>query len=287
MKFRLYKEHGALNSPEIFSAIEQGILNTGNQVVDTEDGIPVIWSVLFQGRMASNEKIYDAAIRQGMPVMIVEVGNLIRGKTWRISIDNINAMGKFGNTVNLDPNRPKNLGIFLKPYQSHRRGEVLIAGQHERSLQWRDMPTMKQWTENIVEAVKKQTRRRIVIRPHPRNPFTLKLNNVLQEHPKKIPNTYDDFDIFYNYHCVVNHNSGPAVQALIQGVPVICDSSSLAGELSNKIEDLENLQYFPREDWLVKLCHTEWTVEEIQQGIPIKRLLPEIENKMTLTSSKS
>ncbi len=286
MRFRLYKEHGALNSPEIFSAIEQGILAAGHKIVTENEDVPVIWSVLFHGRMLANEKIYNDAIYQGKPVLIIEVGNLGRGKTWRICLDNINALGKFGNTRDLDPDRPKKLGIFLQPYQQRRRGEVLIAAQHERSLQWRDMPTMKKWTEDMVESIKSLTRRRIVIRPHPRNSFSVKIPNVLQERPKKIPNTYDDFDIFYGYHCVINHNSGPAVQALIQGIPVICDSSSLAGELSNKIENIENLEFFPREDWFLKLCHTEWTVEEIRRGTPIKRLMPDIEDKLALTLSK-
>jgi hypothetical protein len=285
MKFRLYKEYGALNSPEIFSAIEHGIKYAGHEITDQDEDVPVIWSVLFQGRMAANEKIYNEAIAQGKPVMIVEVGNLHRGKTWRISLDNINSSGVFSNTENLDQDRPKKIGIFLTPYQQRRRGEVLIAAQHERSLQWRGMPTMKQWTEDVVAGLQKITNRRIVIRPHPRNPFTLKISNTLLEKPKKIANTYDDFDIFYNYHCVINHNSGPAVQALIRGIPVICDKSSLAGELSNKIEDIENLQFFPREDWLIKLCHTEWTVDEIRQGIPIQRLIPEIEKKLALTNT--
>ncbi len=285
MKFRLYKEHGALNSPEIFSAIEHGIKCAGHEIVNQDEDVPVIWSVLFQGRMAANEKIYNDAIAKGKPVMIIEVGNLHRGKTWRISLDNINSSGVFSNTENLDQDRPKKLGIFLMPYQQRRRGEVLIAAQHERSLQWRGMPTMKQWTEDVVASLQKITSRRIVIRPHPRNPFTLKISNTLLEKPKKIVNTYDDFDIFYNYHCVINHNSGPAVQALIRGIPVICDESSLAGELSNKIEDIENLQLFPREDWLIKLCHTEWTTDEIRQGIPIRRLIPEIEKKLILTTT--
>lgn len=285
MKFRLYKEHGALNSPEIFAAIEQGILLTGHEIVNQGEDIPVIWSVLFQGRMAANEKIYNDAVSQGKPVVIIEVGNLHRGKTWRISLDNINSFGIFGNTENLDLDRPKKLGIYLTPYQQKRRGELLIAAQHERSLQWRGMPTMKQWTEDTVASIQRMTNRRIVIRPHPRNPFTVKISNTILEKPKKIVNTYDDFDIFYNYHCVINHNSGPAIQALIRGIPVICDRSSLAGELSNKLEDIENLQYFPREDWLIKLCHTEWTVEEIRQGIPIQRLVPEIEKKLALTNT--
>jgi hypothetical protein len=97
---------------------------------------------------------------------------------------------------------------------------------------------------------------------------------IIFEKPQKIPNTYDNFDISYNYHCVINHNSGPAVQAAIQGVPILCDSSSLAAPLSIDYKDLETPYLSDRKDWFLKLCHTEWTVEEIQKGIPIIRLFP-------------
>ncbi len=284
MKFKLYKEHGALNSPPIFSAFEQGLITQGHRIVEKDEDVVVIWSVLFQGRMMHNEKIYNEAKSQGKPVVIIEVGNLIRNSTWRICLDNINGLGKFGNSLNLDPDRPRKLGVSLKPYQDIRRGEILIACQHERSLQWQNRPTMKKWVEETIEIIKSQTRRRIVVRPHPRNLFTVKISNVLMDSPKKIPGTYDDFNIFYGFHCVINFNSGPAVQSLINGTPVICDSSSLAGELSNDLNNIENLQYFPREDWFLKLCHTEWTIEEIQQGIPIQRLTPELEQSLALTS---
>jgi hypothetical protein len=272
MKFRLYKEYGALNSPDIFAALEQGIRNQGHDVVDRGEDISVIWSVLFQGRMMHNETVYESARTENKPVLIIEVGNLVRNKTWRISLNNINSLGSFGNDSDLDAGRPDKLGVNLSLYQDKRRGEILIAAQHERSLQWRGMPTMKKWVETVIEQIKPQTSRRIIVRPHPRNPFSIKIPNVILESPQKIPNTYDDFNIFYQYHCVINHNSGPAVQAAIQGVPVICDSSSLAGELSNDLGNIENLRYFPREDWFLKLCHTEWTVEEIRQGVPIQRL---------------
>jgi hypothetical protein len=98
------------------------------------------------------------------------------------------------------------------------------------------------------------------------------------EVPRKIQNSYDDFDINYNYHCVINHNSGPAVQAAIKGVPVICDSSSLAHPVSEKWKNLENPQLPDRDDWFLKLCHSEWTVEEIGQGMPILRLQTHIEH---------
>jgi hypothetical protein len=92
------------------------------------------------------------------------------------------------------------------------------------------------------------------------------------ELPKLVPGSYDDFDINYHYHCVINHNSGPAVQAAIKGIPIICDSTSLAAPVSNTVSDIENLQFPNRDDWFLKLCHTEWTVDEIIKGIPLQRL---------------
>jgi hypothetical protein len=99
------------------------------------------------------------------------------------------------------------------------------------------------------------------------------MDGVRVEIPNKIPNSYDDFDIDYNFHCVINHNSGPAVQAAIAGIPIICDVSSLAGPISEKWENLENPTVPDRQDWFVKLCHTEWSLAELAQGIPQERLI--------------
>jgi len=276
MRFRLYREYGALNSVPVFDAFEKGLKSHGHESVKSHEDVAVIWSVLWHGRMSSNKLIYDRCIKENKPVIIIEVGNLIRNTTWRISLNHINSLGEFGNLANLDSTRPSKLGVELKPLPEKRRGEILIATQHERSLQWEGMPSMKSWTEQMINEIRKRTNRRIIVRPHPRSLFPLKIPNIMISQPKKIPNTYDDFDIFYNYHCVINHNSGPAVQAAISGVPIICDTSSLAGELSSKLDDIENVQLPDRTDWFLRLCHTEWTVDEIAQGIPLQRLLLKI-----------
>jgi hypothetical protein len=62
------------------------------------------------------------------------------------------------------------------------------------------------------------------------------------------------------------------VQAAINGIPIICDSSSLAFPVSEIWQNLENPQLPNRDEWFLQLCHTEWTVEEITQGIPLARL---------------
>jgi len=272
MKFKIYRQHGALNSPEIFSAVEAGLRRCGHDIVEENEDIPVIWSVLWKGRMRANRDVYHRAKQLGKKILIIEVGNLIRGKTWRICLDNINNHGFFSNKHDLDQHRPKNLGVGVGDLQKNRRQEILICSQLAESLQWEGMPSTEQWLTTVVDQVRQHSDRKIVIRPHPRAGVRLNIPNVRIETPRKLPNTYDDLDIDYKYHCVINHNSGPCVQSAIFGTPVICDSSSLAWPVSDSYTNLENISLPDRTQWFLELCHTEWTIAEIAAGIPIKRI---------------
>ena len=280
MNFKLYREYGALNSPPIFDAFAAGIKHSGHRCVDSDEDVAVIWSVLWAGRMQSNRLIYNQCRLLGKPVIIIEVGNLFRNRTWRIGINNVNSLGLFENKENLDLDRPKKLGISLDSPRLVRSPEILIAAQHQQSLQWEGQPSMSKWVIQTVNEIRKYSNRKIKLRPHPRSKFTLIHPDIEMETPQKVPGSYDDFDIDYNYHCVINHNSGPAVQAAIKGVPIICDSSSLAGGISGKFENIESIQLPDRSQWFLELCHTEWTIDEISQGIPLSRLLPKISEQI-------
>jgi len=127
-----------------------------------------------------------------------------------------------------------------------------------------------------IDKIRKITDRPIVIRPHPRSPMPgieHEFRNVRRQQPVQVTGTYDNFDINYNYHVVINHNSGPPILAAIAGTPVITDESSLAYPVSDTLDNIENPKLpDDRLLWFTKLTHCEWTVPEIQQGIPIKRL---------------
>ena len=275
MRFKLFRQHGALNSPSIFDAFEKGLLSQGHEIVDSNEDVAVIWSVLWHGRMSANQHIYEECIQRNKPVIIIEVGNLKRNETWRICLNHINGLGEFGANEDIDVNRPNKLGLQLSPAKTNRKEEILIATQHQKSLQWKGMPTMADWTLQTIDKIRKITERPIVIRPHPRSPMTgieHEFKNVKRQQPIQVKGSYDDFDIDYNYHCVINHNSGPPILAAIAGTPVITGSSSLAYPVSDVLENIENPKLQDREEWFTKLTHCEWTVDEIQQGIPIKRL---------------
>ena len=61
------------------------------------------------------------------------------------------------------------------------------------------------------------------------------------------------------------------MEATINGIPAWTGPDSLTYPVSVHPKDLNNSRP-NREEWLVKLCHTEWTIEEISKGIPWTRL---------------
>ncbi len=270
MKIAYFPNQTALNSTPVLESFLQSCQSQGWSTVQNsfDADAAVIWSVLWSGRMRANREVYYHYRSQNKPVFILEVGNLLRGTTWRVSLNHVNREGKFG-VGDLDSSRPEKLKISLKDYKSNTN--ILIACQRQDSLQWQNRSS--NWLDEIVKDIRKYTNRPIIVRPHPRYPIRIKNPEVEIELPRPLQGTYDDFDLDYSkYHCVINHNSGPSVQAAINGVHTVCDESSLAWPVSTAISNIENPPVKDRSQWFLELCHTEWTVNEIAQGIPLKRL---------------
>jgi hypothetical protein len=222
--------------------------------------------------MAPNQQIYEKYRAQNKSVVIIDAGALDRGVTWKIALNHVNQLGYYGHTENLDLDRPARLGVKLSR-NSSTNPAILIAAQHRRSLQLADQ-NPEQWILQQVEAIRKVSDRPIVVRPHPRSSINLdNLGNTVQvQQPQKLANTYDSFDINFNYHAVVNYCSGPGIQAAIAGTRPVVAACSLASPVSVAIEHIEQPYLVDREQWLIEICHTEYTVEEIKQGLWIHRL---------------
>jgi len=133
---------------------------------------------------------------------------------------------------------------------------------------------MTAWLHNTLLTLKQSTDRPITVRPHPR--CKLALTNlppgVAVEIPNRLPNTYDSYDMHYDCHTLVNYNSGPGIQAAIAGVRPIVNSTSLAHPVSVGMADIEQPYTKDRDMWLTQICHTEYTVDELQRGTWLKRI---------------
>ena len=276
MQFNLHKRFGALNSGPVFDAFHAGANALGHSVsIDGDSGIDVIWSVLFNGRMAGNRAIWERNLQQSKPTIVLEVGGIKRGTTWKVAINGINRDAYFGPTNNTSE-RVDSLGLELKPWRYD--GEyILICGQHEQSLQWKDMPRMSTWVMETIDTIQKYTDRPIIFRPHPRCKLPhieTEFTNVRRQDPQYINGTYDDFDMnFKNIYATVNWSSNPAIHSVIEGIPAFTGPSSLAHDVAlQDFSQIDNPLYCDRRQWLNDYAYTEWTVEEISQGLPLKLL---------------
>jgi len=235
----------------------------------------VIWSVLWHGRMRANRAVYEHYQSQGRPVIIIEVGALYRGETWKLAVNHITSAGYYGHQENLDLGRPAKLRISLA-HQPTTRPEIVIAAQHRNSLQVAGLDSMESWVLTQIQLLRNSTDRPIHIRAHPRSPLRMSYlpEGTTMEVARPVPNTYDGFDMHYNCHAVVNYNSGPGIQAAISGCRPIVDQSSLASPVAVGYADIEQPYEVDREAWLVKICHTEYTVQELREGLWLKRIEP-------------
>ena len=279
MKFSLWTDYGALNSKPVFDAFANSLDSNGHDVVynDLNSDVDVIWSVLFNGRMSRNKTIWE----NKKPTIVLEVGGINRGVTWKVGLNGINRDAYFGDKDN-DRTRADSLGLVCKPWRSN-GNFILVCGQHDKSLQWQDMPSMSNWFMQTYREIRKHTDRPIVFRPHPRcrlPHIELGLKHVYRQEPRHVNGTYDSFDMgFDDIHCTISYSSNPGIHSIIEGVPAFVSTHSLAYDVANDIDflhDIENPVMPDRQQWLNDYAHTEYTIEEISQGIPLKRLTKEL-----------
>ena len=274
MRVAYFPNQCALNSIPVMQAMLDSLRSAGHIPVENGENCDAarIWSALWYGRMAPNKRIYELYRNSGKPVIIVDVGALYRGETWKIAVNHINRLGYYGHTENLNMDRPRKLGISLAINLS-RNPAILIAAQHKFSLQLANQ-YHEGWIMDQVEEIRRVSDRPIVIRPHPRSPLQLeRLNETITvEKPRKIADTYDNFDMHFDYHAVVNYCSGPGIQAAISGTRPVVGTYSLALPVSVAIKDIDKPYDVDRDQWLVEICHTEYTVQEIKEGLWLKRL---------------
>jgi hypothetical protein len=282
MRVAYFPNQCAQNSKPVMSAVLSSLNKHGHQTVENSwdaDAV-IIWSVLWSGRMAANQAVWSHYRSLGRPVIVIDVGALYRGETWKVALNSITANGYYGHKENLDWDRPRKLGISLA-LNFTRNPRIIVAAQHARSLQTVGLSSMEGWIVQQVEQLRTVTDRPIVVRPHPRSPLNWAglvhlPPDVVIEQPQKIANTYDSYNLAFDCHAIVNHNSGTGIQAALAGTRPIVDSTSLAHPVSIQIENIDQPYTVDRDQWLTEICHTEYTVQEIQQGLWLQRLQPQL-----------
>lgn len=100
------------------------------------------------------------------------------------------------------------------------------------------------WLDKTVEEIRKYTERKIIVKRKGEGDFNQAVKNA---------------------HVVVSFGSVADVEASIRGIPVIVSEYSPAIPISNKIQDIENLKYPDRTEWLRSLASAEWHRDEMDK----------------------
>lgn len=280
MRISTFEDFGAKNSAPVFAAFRQGAAKSGIPCVsnDLTADVAVIWSVVWAGRMKQNHDVWQTFRKTNRPVIVLEVGMLQRGMTWKMGINGTGHDAVWCEP--LDVSRPQQLNLRLRPWRQS-GSHVLIATQRRDSEQWKGMHHTDQWLAETVAQLRRHTDRPIRVRTHPRQRASVPAGC---EFVRPIPmiGTYDSFDLARSLKdawAVINHNSGPGSQAIIEGYPAFVDRSSLAAPVANlDLARIETPAMPDREQWLIDISHTEWTLPEISSGTAVDQLLTRIKS---------
>lgn len=291
MKIAVFKDTAAIAGKPVMDAFikslkgEDYVVCKNTQRPDAD--VIVIWSVLLN--MYGRNAIYQY-YKHRAKILVIEVGGLLRNKTWRIGIGGINASADFANQniAHVDDSRAVKMGIKCKEWTTpNDSSPFYICLQNTKSEAWTG-GDVDNWLKDIIEHIRYYTDRKILIRQHPRH--NTKIDHVINYFPnvsesRPVFTEGDKVDFVKKLseaYCVVNYNSNPAIEAVMNGVPVMVSDSSLCKEVGNTFTcDVNNLKRPDRTHWLNKISYCEWYVDEIALGIPWRRLKPRMQGTLS------
>lgn len=245
-----------------FEALEKawpyGTRRAHNELVN--DGIHVFWGLV--GHNSINIK--EVQKRQ-QPFIFIDMpywgrwmpGTDPKNSYWRIIVNGLHV-----NKLE-DRDDQRSSHIKLKPKQKN--GDHILVCPSSLSLnQFYDQP---KWLLGVCNKLKQITDRPIKIREKPRSDHTS------GPAAAKIPLEED----LKNAYCTVTMASIVGVESLIHGVPAISAPFSPVGMFGNNdITKIEEVKLPDRQKWLNTLSYNQWSISEIEQGLPINYILEKL-----------
>lgn len=270
LRVSLFEKFGAIGSQSVFQSFKTGLEKNGVSVNshDLSADVAVIWSVLWRGTMKQNQAIWNHFKKDGRSIVVLESGALNRGQLFRVGLNGINR-GAYDFIKDKDDNRPKTLAIELSDWKLN-GSKILICTQHDSSQQWEDNVSVAEYISDMVEQIRRYSSKSVVIRSHPRcrlNPKFIPAGVTYQPAPMRNDSENFKSELKNDVYAVINYSSNPGIESAIAGVPVYTSEKSLAYPVSIKnLSMIETPDLPDRSQWLIDVCHTEWTETELCTG---------------------
>lgn len=273
MKVIVYEPHYNNKHQMVLRALAEGMRSCGEmvEVRDLRDYQPCDVAVIFGAVKNSYPPTWPKREilqrHQGRSLLMVESAFVRRGEYWQIGWGGYAGTADFRNQ-GMPIDRWHSLGIPAKKWRKgQENGPVVVCGQLPRDTQVQDIDHVR-WCRETV-AYYARNGYPVLFRPHPR------VNDPeIYGVPGDLLDTGKIKDTLGEARCFVTWNSTSCVDALRVGVPAItCHPSSIGWPVSrHRLQDVDDLWYPDRSEWLAGLGYAQWNLDEIQEGLPWRHL---------------
>lgn len=156
----------------------------------------------------------------------------------------------------LSSKRFDRLGLEIKPWQTGGE-EIIVAGSTAKACADHRIP-YQGWELRVIEQLK-ATGRPVVYRPKPNDASATEIGGVpMDRRPIK--------EALQSAYAVVTHHSNTAIDALLAGIPVHCETGAAAA-FSVPLDQIGEAPRMPgREQFLFDVAWLQWTLEEMKSG---------------------
>lgn len=213
--------------------------------------------------------------RRGIPTLLIDKGYFNRGLYYRVSLGGYQP--PYFHELDCDDSRLRYIGVRLKP-RNLGGNLVIYAGSSEQYARFHDIKDVHAYAEQVCDKLVTQLRgrKRVVYRPKP----SWWKGREEKDKETPVPDSAAFMDIslkLSNYlkstYCLVTHGSNAAVEALINGVPVIMLSEPGVNPVLPLCEtklEMVSAPYWPEDTERMKLLSNlawcQFTTKEIEKG---------------------
>jgi len=212
--------------------------------------------VVLIGMHEKSRTVRDAYQAIGTPVLILDSGYILRDHGYfQAGWNGLNAL-----PPTAPHDRAAEMGLIA---QTKRKpvpdGHILICGQKPGDAQ-HDID-VDAWKDATIDMLQEYTDRPHCYRPHPRvKKPDFSLSEILQ-----------------GCHCMVTYNSTAAYEAIMAGVPVICDPCAAYADVCevdlSRVETPRFGTKAARQRLLDRVAYGQWTMDEMRSGAALQFLL--------------
>lgn len=224
----------------------------------------VFFGLPYEGQADSRAKRTIMELYPKRRTIIIDRAIIRPGSYWSIGFGSLSGDIDY-RAEDMPIDRWHEFKVPIKPWRQM-EGSVIVAGQIP-GLVLPEGHDHAAWCRDTV-AYFKLRGYKVLFRPHPR------IRDSWREYypgvPPALVDTRPARDMLSGAQCIVTFNSGLAVEAILEGIPVIAvhKSSPVWDVANHELMAVEYLRQPARIKWLASIGYSQWSIDELKWGLP-------------------